>query len=120
MTMRDRLMTDSTRGAPAEAVLHAGPGGDEAMVLAGASAPQPVASAWDVLAGQPGCESDLLDYVQQLEGTPELRSAATLRSLDRLRDALERVPESAGLGDPITIRLQDAALFMRQMLSRLR
>ena len=80
----------------------------------------PLASAWDVLAGQPECESDLLDYMRQLDESPELRSAATLRSLDRLRDALERIPESAQLGDPVTIRLQDALLIARQMLSRLR
>ena len=99
---------------------HAGPGGDEVMASPGAVVPAPVATAWDALAGQPCCESDLLDYIRQLEECPELRSAATLRSLDRLRDALERVPEQAALGDPITIRLQDALLLARQMLSRLR
>ena len=45
---------------------------------------------------------------------------ATLRSLDRLRDALEQVPESAALSDPVVLRVQDAVLLARQLLSRLR
>ena len=109
------------RGAPAGLVAQAGPGDGVAKPLTGASAAQPViASAWDVLAGQADCQSDLLDYIQQLEDSPELRSAATLRSLDRMRDALELVPEHAGLGDPVVLRAQDVVLIARQMLSRLR
>lgn len=113
--------TGIARGAPAEPVAQAGPGDGVAEPLTGASAAKPViASAWDVIAGQPGCESTLLDYTRELEDSPELRSAATLRSLDRLRDSLELVPEHANLGDPVVLRLQDAVLIARQMLSRLR
>ena len=58
--------------------------------------------------------------VEKARKSPELRSAATLRSLDRLRDALEAVPESAALSDPVVLRVQDAVLLARQLLSRLR
>lgn len=78
------------------------------------------ASCWDCLAGQPECLSEVLDHIQRLEESPELRSAATLRSLDRLRDQLERIPESASLNDPVVLRLGDVLVIARQMLSRLR
>ena len=78
------------------------------------------ASAWDVLAGQPDCVTDLQDYLKDLDENPDLRAAATLRSMSRLRAELEKVPESCGLGDPVVLRVQDAVLLARQLLSRLR
>ena len=78
------------------------------------------ASAWDVLCGQPECITDLGDYLKDIDENPDLRAAATLRSMSRLRAELQKVPESCGLGDPVVLRVQDVALLARQLLSRLR
>ena len=78
------------------------------------------ATAWDVMAGQPQCVSDLQDYLTRLDESPHLRSAATLRSLSRIRTELERIPENCGLGDPVALKVQDVVLIARQLMSRLR
>ena len=78
------------------------------------------ASAWSVMAGQGQTLTELGEYLRQLEDEPDLRAAATLRSLSRVRTELERLPESAQLGDPVVLHLRDVALLARQLLSRLR
>ncbi len=80
----------------------------------------PIATAWDCLCGQGQSLSDLREFLEELQSTPELRAGATLRTLTRIRWELERTPESARLNDPIAITLRDAAVLMSQMLSRLR
>ena len=78
------------------------------------------ATAWDVLAGQGELITDLCDYLKDVDEHPDLRAAATLRSLSRIRIELEKVPETCGLGDPIVLKVQDVALLARQLMSRLR
>ena len=77
-------------------------------------------TAWDCLAGQGELVSDLGDFLQSLDESPDLRAAATLRVLSRMREELQRVPESAQLSDPVQLRLQDVVLVARQLMSRLR
>jgi hypothetical protein len=81
---------------------------------------EPFATAWDCLCGQGQSLSDLREFLQELQDTPELRAGAMLRTLTRIRWELERTPESARLNAPIAITLRDAAVLMSQMLSRLR
>lgn len=78
------------------------------------------ASAWDVVAGQGMSASDLRDWLEELETDPHLRSAATLRAIERIRKALELMPEEAGLGDPVVLTLRDVVVLTRLVLSRLR
>ncbi len=78
------------------------------------------ASAWDVMAGQPEFETELKDYLKAINENADLRAVATLRSLSRIRSELERIPETAALGDPVELRLQDVMVLARQLLSRLR
>ena len=77
-------------------------------------------SAWDVVAGAANTKTDLGDFLRDISENHELRAAATLRALDRLRDSLDRVPSDASFGDPVVLRVQDVALVARAMLSRLR
>ena len=77
-------------------------------------------SAWDVIAGKGMLLSDLREFLEDMAEQPQLRSCATLRALDRIRDALEKVPETSDRDMPIQITLQDAALLATQVLQRLR
>ena len=79
-----------------------------------------VATAWDVLAGRPECVTDLQDFLNDLNESPDLRAAATLRSLTRIRTELERIPEHCELSDPVVLKVQDVVLLARQLMSRLR
>ena len=47
-------------------------------------------------------------------------SPATLRSMSRIREEMERMPENSDMGDPVALQLLDVAALMRQILSRLR
>ena len=78
------------------------------------------ATAWDVLAGRAQCVTDLQDFLHNLNESPDLRAAATLRSLTRIRSELERLPEDCELGDPVVLKAQDVVLIARQLMSRLR
>ena len=78
------------------------------------------ATAWDVLAGRAQCVTDLQDFLHNLNESPDLRAAATLRSLTRIRSELERLPEDCELGDPVVLKAQDVILIARQLMSRLR
>ena len=122
MSMRSRLLNDgvdppmanvvggnSEDRAPAEPAADGGIGGFLNH-----------ATAWDVMAGQPQCMTELADYLAKLDDSPDLRAAATLRSLSRIRTELERIPESCGLGDPVALKVQDVVLLARQLMSRLR
>ena len=78
------------------------------------------ASAWDVVANAANDLSELGEFLEETDANPTLRSAATLRSLDRFRDALDRMPAEADLNQTVELRVQDVALVARSMLSRLR
>ena len=88
--------------------------------LGGGTGTTHLATAWDVICGQSQCCNDLADFLAEVQDSPQLRAGATLRALTRMRTELERIPESSGLTDPVVITLQDAALLMNQVLSRLR
>ena len=77
-------------------------------------------SAWDVVANAADTLSELGEFLEETDTNATLRSAATLRSLDRFRDALDRLPADADLNQTVELRVQDVALVARSMLSRLR
>lgn len=77
-------------------------------------------SAWDVLCGEGELITDAREWVESIESRSDLRSAATLRCLDRLRDELVMVHESTELDSTVAVTVRDALLLSRQMLSRLR
>ena len=59
------------------------------------------ATIWDAFAGRPDCLNDTSEFLTELDENPRLRSSANLRTLSRVRSELERLPESADLGDPV-------------------
>jgi hypothetical protein len=63
---------------------------------------------------------DLRRFHEDIEENPALRAAATLRAMDRLRDALLLIEENASVESPVPLVLQDVALLGRQLLQRLR
>ena len=77
-------------------------------------------TAWDVMAGQPELMTDLKQFMEELDESPDLRAAATLRTLSRIRGEMERIPETCSMTDPVELQLQDVVVLMRQVLSRLR
>ena len=79
-----------------------------------------VATVWDSFSGNPVCVNDVADFLTELDEKPRLRSSANLRTLSRVRSELERLPESADLGDPVELRLQDVLVLMSHVLARLR
>ena len=80
----------------------------------------PNATAWDAICGQPEVISDLNDFLSKLDENPDLRAAAFVRAFDRFRDELDRIPEEADLASPVVLKLQDAVVLARALLSRFR
>ena len=78
------------------------------------------AMAWDAFSGKPECVNDISEFLEELDDNPRLRSSANLRTLSRVRQELERIPESASLSDPIELRLQDVLVLMNQLMARMR
>ena len=78
------------------------------------------ASVWDAFSGHPECINPSSEFLEQLDEEPRLRSAAMLRSLGRIREELEAMPEQSELDAPVCIQLQDVLVVMTQMMSRLR
>ena len=78
------------------------------------------ASLWDVIAGQGQCLTDAREYIDRMEESPELRSAALLKAMSRLRTELDRIPENASLDDPVSLTVRDAVLIARRLLTPLR
>ena len=64
--------------------------------------------------------NDLGDFLAKVQDCPQLRAGATLWALVALRTELSRIPETAGLNDPVVIHLKDVAMLATQLLSRLR
>ena len=77
-------------------------------------------TVWDSFSGKPECVNDVSEFLTELDDNPRLRSSANLRTLSRVRGELERLPESADLGDPVELRLQDVLVLMNQLMSRMR
>ena len=78
------------------------------------------ATVWDAFSGRPECINPSSEFLEQLDEEPRLRSAAMLRSLGRIREELEAMPEQSELDAPVCIQLQDVLVVMTQMMSRLR
>ena len=70
------------------------------------------ASSWETVVRKGELLSDLTDFLQALDEKPDLRAAAMLRSLERIRDELVRIPESAELGSSVQLTLQDVLIMV--------
>ena len=75
------------------------------------------ANVWDVMSGQGSLMTDLRDFLGRLDADPRLRASANLRTMSRVREQLERIPEMAGMGDPVELRLQDVLVLMNQLMA---
>ena len=75
---------------------------------------------WDTFAGRPDCANDTTDFLKQLDTEPRLRSAAMPRTLGRVREELEAMPEQSALDARVCVSLQDALVMMSQVVSRIR
>lgn len=76
---------------------------------------------WSVPAGVCGdALGGLGEFLKDMEENSALRAGTTLRAMDRLRDALLRVEETASAKTPEPLLLQDASLLVRELLQRLR
>ena len=100
--------SDEDMGAPSNAI-----GGD-------GFTNHETASVWDAFSGRPECINPSSEFLEQLDEEPRLRSAAMLRSLGRIREELEAMPEQSLMDAPVCIQLQDILVVMTQMMSRLR
>tara|TARA_B100001057_G_C22265589_1_gene724918 strand:- start:105 stop:278 length:174 start_codon:yes stop_codon:yes gene_type:complete len=56
---------------------------------------------WDSFNGKPEFIKEVSDFLMELDDNPWFRSSANLRILSRVRGELERLPESADLGDTV-------------------
>ena len=79
-----------------------------------------LSTVWDAFSGMEDCANDISDFLIEIDENPRLRSSANLRTLGRVRDELEKIPENASLRDPVVIQLQDVLLLMNQLMSRMR
>ena len=77
-------------------------------------------TVWDVMSGQGSLLTDLRDFLGRLDEDPRLRASANLRTMSRVREHLERIPESAAMGDLVELRLQDMLVLMNQLMARMR
>ena len=101
--------SDVDMGAPSDAI-----GGD------GFTNHEATATVWDAFSGHPECINPSSEFLEQLDEEPRLRSAAMLRSLGRIREELEAMPEQSELDAPVCIQLQDSLVLMTQLMARLR
>ena len=114
---------------PAPAAAGAGPGAGEAAVVDGgvtaANAPplrEGESSAWEWMVHPDGGGHpvDLADLIKLLDESPEMRSAALLRGIERFRDALTRLPVSAPVETPVVVCAGDLVPLLRAVMARLR
>ncbi|MAF42267.1 MAG: hypothetical protein CL859_10550, partial [Cyanobium sp. ARS6] len=78
------------------------------------------ATVWDAFSGRAECVNEISEFLQMLDDEPRLRSSAMLRTLGRVREELEGLPEQSALDSQVCIRLQDALVLMTQAMQRLR
>ncbi|WP_186493525.1 hypothetical protein [Synechococcus sp. A15-62] len=64
--------------------------------------------------------TDLREFLGRLDDDPLLRASANLRTMSRVREQLERIPEMAWMGDPVEVRLADLLVLMNQLMTRMR
>ena len=76
--------------------------------------------ALDAFSGRPDCISDISEFLTELDENPRLRASANLRTMTWVRGHLERISESAAIGDPVERRLQDVLVLMNQLMARMR
>ena len=79
-------------------------------------------SAWGRLTatidgGQPESLGELIDALNE---SPELRSAALLRSMERFRECLDGLPSDTPLEAPQELPAGDVLVLVRAVMSRLR
>ena len=107
----------------------AGPGGmvDGRSDGGVAAAPLPPSeyepSAWLELVSsftEGGALETVNDLIDALGASPELRSAASLRTLDRLRDAMDGMSGGTNLDAKVEIKVTDLVTATRALLTRLR
>lgn len=79
-----------------------------------------IGTAWDTIAGKEEVYTALGDLLRELDENAAMRSCALLRAIERARVELKRTPADAGLESPVALTLQDVALLVRAVLSRLR
>ena len=80
----------------------------------------PSAPVWDAFIGRPECSDETSDFLQALDDEPRLRSTAMLRTLGRVREQLESMPEQSALDARVCVSLQDALVLMTQLMQKLR
>ena len=78
------------------------------------------ATAWDAFSGRNQCVNEITELLETIDEEPRLRSAAMLRSLSRVREQLESMPETADLATPVCIPLRDTLVLLTQSMQRLR
>ena len=114
---------------PAGSALPVGPGAGEAAAVGGgvtaANAPplrEGESSAWEWMVHPDGGGHpvDLADLIKLLDESPEMRSAALLRGIERFRDALTQLPVSASVETPVEVCAGDLVPLLRAVMARLR
>ena len=73
-----------------------------------------------MMSGQGSLMTDLREFLGRLDDDPRLRASANLRTMSRVREQLERIPEMAWMGDPVEVRLADLLVLMNQLMTRMR
>ena len=58
-------------------------------------------TVWDSFCDKQEFIKEVSDFLTELDDNRRLRSSANLRILSSVRGELERLPESADLGDPV-------------------
>ena len=72
------------------------------------------------MSGKPDCISDISAFLDEQDENQRLRTSANPRTMSRVREHLERIPEGAAMGDPVELRLQDVLVLMNQLMARMR
>ena len=75
---------------------------------------------WDAFSGRPECTNEASDFLQALDDEPRLRSTAMLRTLGRVREQLEAMPEQSAFDTRVCVSLSDALVQMTQLMQKLR
>ena len=75
---------------------------------------------WDAFSGRPECSNETSDFLQALDDEPRLRSTAMLRTLGRVREQLEAMPEQSAFDARVSVSLSNALVQMTQLMQKLR
>ena len=78
-------------------------------------------SVWEWLSAPDGGQPvSIADLIRALETHPEFRSAALLRSIDRVRDCLDQLPTHTDIDAPQEVWAGDLVVLIRALLTRFR